>query len=197
MMRKKREAEEKSRREKLRKIFLLGLDQELRHLFERILWFDHVLDKINLSKDIEYYLSLDFLSEAHTAGYYRQARLDECEEEIEQICKKYQMESLRSKEYEMRSKIQKMFSIIGSASMPIITELNNIKKNQFFLITDNIFSSEELNEIYICIDKNVELLTTPDTAYGVALSMLLDGYKKIHSWGHFENDIMIIYSREQ
>lgn len=186
------EKKEKSRREQLRKIFLLSLNQELKHLFERTLWFDHVLDKIDLSKDIEYYLGLDFIREVHTAGYYRQALLDECEGEIEQICNKYLMESLTSKEVETRTKIQKMFSVIGSASMSIITELDNIKRNQIFLITDNIFSSEELKEIYILIGENVELLTTPDTAYGVPLIMLLDGYKKIHRWGQFENDIMFI-----
>lgn len=186
------EKKERSRKKQLRKIFFLGIEQELRQLFERVLWFDHVLDKIDLTKDIEYYLPLDFICEAHTVGYYRQATLDECEEEIELICNKYQMESLRNKDFETRSKIQKMFSIIGAASMPIMTELDNIKKNQYFLIMDNIFSSEELNEIYISIGRNVELLSTPDTAYGVALMFLLGAYKRIHRWGKYENEGMII-----
>lgn len=182
----------KNRREQLRQTFLAGLDDELRHLFERVLWFDNILDKIDLSKEIEYYLSINFISEAHSAGYYRQTSLDECESEIKQICKKYELEALRGRDSETRSKIQKMFFIIGSASMSIITELDIIKRNQMFLITNDIFSIEELNEIYVCTENHVELLRTPDTNYGGALEFLLSAYKKTHEMGHFNQNIMII-----
>ena len=186
------EKKERIRRKQLRQAFLSGLECELRYLFERVLWFDNVLDKINLSKDIEYYLSLDFISEAYSIGYYQQTSFNACEREIEQICRKCQPESLLCKDSEMISKVQKMFSIIGSASKTIIAEFDIIKRNQMFLITNGIFTSEELKTMHTCIGKNVELLSTPNTSYGLPLNFLLEGYKNVHKWGQFEDDTMII-----
>ena len=55
------ERKEEKRRKELRQTFLVELDSELRHLFERVLWFEGVLDKIDLSKEIEHYTSINFI----------------------------------------------------------------------------------------------------------------------------------------
>ncbi len=99
---------------------------------------------------------------------------------------------LRTLDLETNKKIEKMFLIIGSASMPLLSELEIIRRNEMYLITNDIFTVEELNEIYVSINQHVDLLKTPATNYGAALSFLLYGYQKVYEWGHFDQDIMVI-----
>ena len=186
------ERKEEKRRKELRQTFLAELDSELRHLFERVLWFEGVLDKIDLSKDIEHYTSINFIKEAHSFKYYRQTKLVDCESEIARICEKYQEKSIHEMDKESISKNEKMFLIIGIASRSVVSALENIRKNQMFLIVNNIFTIDELNDIYVYVGRNIELLQTPRTNYGVPLEFLLNAYKRTHEMGNFDEDIMIV-----
>ena len=90
------------------------MDSELRHLFERVLWFEGVLDKMDLSKEIEHYTSINFIKEEHSFKYYRQTKLVDCESEIARICEKYQKKSIHEMDKESISKSEKMFLIVNN-----------------------------------------------------------------------------------
>ena len=188
---------EKRKKEQLRQVFLYGLYKELQHLFERVIWFDNVFEKLILDKDIDYYLSLDFIRDAHSCGYYKQTSIEECKQEIETIIEKYIDDNWKNQDDDTCNKIKKMFCIIGTASDLISTEKDIITRNQMYLVTSDILTINEIRDIHTYIDKFVELLKLQKANYGAALRFLFDGYLMLHNMCKFESHMFICWQTKK
>lgn len=184
---------DKRKKEELRKVFLFGLYHELQHLFERVVWFDRVFDKLKLEKEIDYYMTTDFIKEAYECDCYEATSIEKCKDEIKNIIEKYNNDEWKKSDNDSYKKIEKMFRIIGEASNLVSYEHDIIKRNQMFLVANEIFSTEELRSISTNIDKFVEFLKTPKTNYSTALVFLLDGYLEIHNMGAFKQEMFIYW----
>ena len=62
-----------------------------------------------MDKDIDYYLSLDFVAEAHKWNYYKIDKLENVEDEINEIINKYDKEKWHDNEVISYDKVEKMF----------------------------------------------------------------------------------------
>lgn len=176
----------------LREKFLWRLNVQLKLLFERIIWFDHVILEHDLDKEIAYYLSLDFLSEAVKWNYYKSDKIESVEAEINKIINKYDKEKWKDSEAITYDKVEKMFNIIGFASAELQAEVDNLLNNEMYLIVNGIMTSKEIRELYACLRNHVQFLQVKGTNYSTAVLFLLQAYKLVKSMGNYHEDDMYI-----
>lgn len=181
--------QQKKRISELRENYLWSLNVQLKHLFERIIWFEHVILEHDLDKDIDYYLSLDFVAEAHKWNYYKIDKLENVEDEI---INKYDKEKWHDNEVISYDKVEKMFNIIGCASAKLQTEVDNLLNNEMYLVVNGIMTSKEIGDLYVCLRNHTQFLQVRGTNYSTALLFLLQAYKLVRSMGNYHEDNMYI-----
>lgn len=182
----------KKRISELREKFLWRLNVQLKLLFKRIIWFDHVILEHDLDKEIGYYLSLDFLSEAFKWNYYKSDKIENVEDEINEIINKYNKEKWEDSEAITYDKVEKMFNIIGFASAELQSEVDNLLNNEMYLIVNGIMTTKEIKELYGCLRNHVQFLQVKGTNYSTSLLFLLQAYKFVRSMGNYQEDDMYI-----
>lgn len=184
---------ERNKINEYRQIFLADLNQELKHVIERIIWFDMAIKKINLDKDLSYYLSIEFLTDAYNLVLYREDSFENIKDKIKSIEEKYKNFEGEDDEYR---KIVYMFRIIGCASNSAQNEMEKLNRNKVFLITNNIFSEEEFYQLNMYGIKAIELLMFKETNYATMLMLLFEGYEKVRKIGNFNDNLYITWQAQ-
>ena len=70
-----------------RQALLSDLNQELKKCLERVIWFDEAVSKLDMDKDIKFYLSLDFFRETWSLDLYQVMDEEMAETKISEILK--------------------------------------------------------------------------------------------------------------
>ena len=185
--------EQKRKNSLFRYMFFNGFNQQLKKIFERLIWFDAVLDEIKLEKNIDYYMSLDFVIKAAELKHYECIQFEEAEERIKSLIQKYEKDNWEDSETVDWSKVTKMFNVIGIASFLLQEEIKNIENNKLYLVTNEIITEQEINDILVCTNKFVEYLSLDDCNYVVSIQFLFDGYKYLRELCGYEDELYITW----
>ncbi len=173
-----------------RYVYFNDLSQQLKKLFERVLWFDKAIGSVNLTKDVNYYLSLDFVCEAGLMNIDETISFEEAEKRIKDIIEKYKKENW-SDSLIIWEDTTIMFKIIGRASEGLYDEIERLKNNRFGLVLNDIVTDDEVQEILNCIEEFPKALLTDKLNNSTALSFMWDGYKDIRNICEFTDEFYV------
>ena len=112
-------------------------------LFERLLWFDKTLGNVDISKDMDYYLSLDFISEAGMLDVYETIPFKEADLRIQKLFEKYKEEKWNDNGITWEQ-INRVLQIIGRASVGVTYEIDKLKDDKFELIQRGIIDANDI-----------------------------------------------------
>ena len=175
-----------------RYIFFNDINNQLRMLFERIIWFDKALPKLELSKDVQYYMSLDFVSEAYFLDIDECMVFSDAEKTINEIMEKYKADKWDDEKINLE-RVNKMFQIIGEASKCLSNEGEKVKTFRLEIIQDDIMDVSELDEIIRSIDDFPQALSLGKGHALVAIKFLWDEYKKVRELCGYTDDLYVFW----
>lgn len=177
-----------------RQALLSDLNQELKQCLERIIWFDDAISKLDMEKDIEYYLSLDFDKEAYFLNLYQVMDWDTAEKRVNEILRKYDEKKQDTPvDEELALKISKMFKIIGIASRRIQSQLDKLYDERIFIISSGIMDEGEILDIYYSLNNMVSFLELSKTIYATPIIFILGAYKKVRKLCNYENEFYVCW----
>lgn len=170
----------------LKQLTLSPLFNEFNLLWERLLWLDDARDTHTFSEPVEYYLSLDFLTEASSWHIYYVMDWEEAKNKIERLKEKYSKEVI--KETGRCSDISKMFLLLNRSSQNVKIEYEKLLNNKYFLTYNDILSNEDISNISIDMGYFLDFFGAPDMNYGLAIAYLFSAYKKIREIAGFNRE---------
>lgn len=161
---------------------------------ERVIWFDEAVSKLDMDKDIQFYLSLDFFRETWSLNLYQVMDEEMAETKISEILKKYdEMKQGIPVDEKLAKKISKMFKIIGIASRGIQNQLDKLYEERVFIISSGIMNEGELLEIYNALNHMVDYLEFNNTNHGTPIVFIFNAYKRIRALCNYENKFFITW----
>ena len=149
----------KEQEEFCRYTYFNDLNQQIKKLFERLLWFDKALGTVDINKEMNYYLSLDFLSEASMLEIYETITYEEADLRVHKLFEKYKEEKWKNNEITWEQ-INRVLQIIGRASIGVTYEIDRLKGDKFDLIQRGIIDVNDVEEIIRCVDGHTRMLLT-------------------------------------
>ena len=182
---------EKERKAKARAIYLMEIKDQLKMMFERILWFDQRLDDdFDWNLDPTIYSSFKYM--IYVNQYYpnkEKISFEEAEKRLEVLKEKYSLEQQSKMPEAQLQKVQKMFLILYVSGQRLLSEVNSIKERRIELDTEEYLSLEEIETVCSNISLGVSLMCMRDKDYGAAIYMLLLAYKIICKKGNYTDEI--------
>ena len=173
-----------------RNILLYDLHVQLKKVFERILWFDKVINEIDLNQEDQYFLSLDFLRKEYVQNNYECLSFEAVKFQVENIISKYKKENITD-EIAPQDKVNRMFGIIGNASDLVTYEVNRLRQNKMILILHNVMREEDIDSIIRISD--IRFLKVPDSNFSSTILFLWEAYKKIEEICNYKDDFYITW----
>lgn len=181
---------EQTKKNYYRYVYFNDLSQQLKKLFERVLWFDKAIGSVDLTKDINYFLSLDFVCEAGVMNIDETISFDEAEKRIKDIIVKYKKESWSDSSI-IWEDTTVMFRIIGRASEGLYDEIERLKNNRLVLVLYDIVNDDEVQDILNCIEEFPRALLTDKLNNSTALSFMWNGYKNVRKICDFNDEFYV------
>lgn len=169
---------ERKKQAQLRRVFLNPLKEELEHILIRLMWLYNALDKIDFEKEIDYFFEPDFLLCSEFILNTRLITFKDYKEEFEQLAFWHSEVQLLG-DAAAQSKMRKIFSIVGRAGMPLQSEIDNIKKNELFLISNEFFTPQELTVIIANLDNICYRFGADDHRNMIWARYILRGYEQL------------------
>ncbi len=186
----------KEQEEFFRYTYFNDLNQQLKKLFERLLWFDKTLGNVDISKDMDYYLSLDFISEAEMLDVYETITFKEADLRIQKLFEKYKEEKWNDNEITWEQ-INRVLQIIGRASVGVTYEIDRLKDDKFELIQRGIIDANDIEEIIRCVDGHTRMLLTGKMKSINSLRFPWKAYKKLHDICGFCDDFYVSWQSDR
>lgn len=147
------------RTEQLRRAVLLSLKEEIECVLGRIIWLHEVIDKIDLTKEIEYFLSDDFKQYAKSLTDVKHITLEDYEAKLNEIRNRFDLSEIQG-DIELQKRTKKLFQIIQATGTRIQDEVDILRKNKGFYINYQIFTFRDLNWLTICVGDMVNKFDT-------------------------------------
>lgn len=177
-----------------RQALLSNLNQELKKCLERVIWFDEAILKLDMDKDIQYYLSLDFFRETWSLDLYQVMDGEKAAIKVSEILKKHdEIKQGLPVDEDLAKKMTKMFKIIGIASGGIQKQLDKLYEERFLIISSGIMNEGELLEIYHTLNHMVDYLEFNNKSYGTPIVFIFNAYKKIRALCNYKNEFFITW----
>lgn len=183
---------DRERKAFLRYIIFGDINNQLRMLFERIMWFDRALPKLDLSKDIQYYMSLDFVAEACLLDIYECLTFSDAEKSIYEVMEKYKADKWDDEKINLEL-VNRMFQIIGEASKCLSNEIEKIENNRLEIIQDDIMNVRELDELIRCIEDFTQAISLGKGPALTAVKFLWGEYKKVRELCGYTDDFYVFW----
>lgn len=185
---------EKLRQAKAKSIYFKSINNQLKMILERIIWFDARMDEsqFNWSLQPQEYSSIDYMIWANKE--YKEQELisfDEAEKKLKVIGEKYDLKKQNSMKEDKLIKVQKMFCIIANSSNYLLDEANWIKKNKLTLGIEEYLDMDQIDSLLYEISFAVGLMRSPNKNYSVAIDSLLEAAKIIRIAGQYTDVISI------
>lgn len=183
---------EKERKIKARAIYFRKIEDQLKMMLERILWFDERLnDDFDWTKDIESYLSLRYMIYASEQYPNKETiSFEEVKVRLNTLKDKYSIERQAKMQPEKLQKVQKMFSILFVSGQELLLEANSIWNFRIELDTGDYMTLNEIENIYFQIYFGISMCR-PNKNYSLAISSLESAYKMIRKVGNYNNEFNV------
>lgn len=183
---------ENERKAKAKSIYFKSLEDQLKMMLERILWFDARLDeKFDWSQDSTTYSTFHFMVSASQQYPEQTISYEEADKRLEELKTKYSLEQQSHMSPDKLANTQKMFSIIAASSRYLLSEVNTVKDNMIPLDSEGFISLADTKQLLFDISLSVSLMNSPNKNYGLAIAQLTSSYKKVRSIGKYFDDIRI------
>ncbi|MBQ7692575.1 MAG: hypothetical protein IJT29_03090 [Oscillospiraceae bacterium] len=184
---------EQIRQGKARNIYFKQLENQLKMLLERVLWFDARMSENNFNWNLEptIYSSFPFMVFMSKTYSEETIPFKDAKIRLNEIEAKYTLDKQTLMTHEQLEKVQKMFQILAASSQYLLTEANNLKGNKVELDSENYISMEDTDQILFDISMGVGLMSTIGKNYGAAIASLVSAYEKIREIGCFTDDFRI------
>lgn len=166
------------------------LNQQLKKLFERLLWFDKAIVYLGVDKDLDYYLSYDFLLEAGRLEIDEILHFEEADTCVKALLDKYDEDNWDDVNVSW-NQVNKMLQIIGKASEGVFSELDRIKKDKFFLIHRGLIEVEDIEEIIGLLEGYPRMLSTGKSKSITYLEFPWKVYSKLRSICGYRDEFYI------
>lgn len=186
----KKENEHKA---KTRAIYFRELKEQLKMMIERILWFDERLNEnFDWDKDPEIYSTFQYMFYA-SQQYPDEETIsfEEAEARLSILKDKYSLNQQSKMQSNHLQKVQKMFMILASSGIILLSEANSIKGCRVELDAEDYMSLKEIENICFQISLGVSLMCKANKNYGVAIQSIVSAYKTICKAGNYTDKINI------
>lgn len=184
---------ENDRKIKARAIYFKELKEQLKMMLERILWFDErINDEFDWDKEPPVYSSFQYMIYANQK-YPSDEKISfqEAEMRLLALTEKYSLEQQSNMQTDQLQKVQKMFCILATSGLSLLSEVNSIKENRIELDAEEYLSLKEIEELIFQISLSISLMLKPKKNYGVAISSLVSAYKTVCNAGNYTDEINI------
>ena len=104
---------------------------------------------------------------------------------------KYSLEEQEKMDTDQLQKVQKMFSILATSGLNLLSVANSIKENRIVLDSDDYISLKENQNIHFKICLAISLMLKPKKNYGAAIKSLLYAYKSICKIGNYTDGLTV------
>lgn len=177
-----------------RKLYFGKLNNEVKMLIQRILWFDERFndEKFNWNLDKNVYNSLQFMlftfkeyPSDHIVSY------EEAEHKIKECEEKYGYPQYYEYDEDTKNRINRMFSIISDSAGTLKGILIRMLFNDIELASEDYISLSDLESLRFDLLGGIELLSNPGKNYAAALRMIMAASKTIRVVGGFSDSIRI------
>ena len=176
---------EKKRKIKARTIYFRKIEDQLKMMIERILWFDERLnDDFDWTKDIEVYLSLKYMIYASKQYPNKTISFEEVETRLNTLKDKFSFEQQSKMQPEKLQKVKKMFLILYMSGQELLSEANSIMAFRIELDTEDYMSLAEIENMYFQIYFGISMCR-PNKNYSSAISSFESAYKIVRKTGNY------------
>lgn len=184
---------ENEKKAKARAIYFRELNDQLKMMLERILWFDARMNEdFDWDKDPASYSTFHFMLYASQQYPKEEVILfQEAEKRLQGLEQKYNLEQQAKMTPEQLLKTQKMFLILSASGLSLLSEINSIRGSRVELHAEDYISLKEIENLSFQIPLGISLMCKPNKNYGAAISSLLSAYKTIRNIGNFSDKIHI------
>lgn len=184
---------ENERKARTRAIYFRELKQQLKMMLERILWFDERLNEnFDWDQDPSLYMTLQYMLYVNQQ-YSKEEEIsfEEAEKRLNALKDKYSLDQQASMQSDYLLKVQKMFFILGTSGIELLSEVNSLKERRIELDTEDYISLEEIDNMCLHIPLSISLMLKPNKNYGTAILLLVLAYKTICTVGNYTDKISI------
>lgn len=184
---------ENERKARMRAIYFRELKQQLKMMLERILWFDERLNEnFDWDQDPSLYMTLQYMLYVNQQ-YSKEEEIsfEEAEKRLNALKDKYSLDQQASMKSDYLLKVQKMFFILGTSGIELLSEVNSLKERRIELDTEDYISLDEINNMCFHIPLSISLMLKPNKNYGTAILLLVLAYKTICTVGNYTDKISI------
>ena len=184
---------ESERKVRTRTIYFRGLKEQLKMMLERLLWLEaRMSDNFDWDKDPSSYSSFQYMIYASQKYPSNETlSIKEVESKLSSLEKKYTLEQQSNMSPEQLHKVQKMFLILYSSSIPLMTEVNSLNSHKVELDAEDYLPLCDIESICYQVPLAVSLMSKPQKNYGIAISSLLSAYKTVCKAGNYSDEFSI------
>ena len=184
---------ENERKAKTRVIYFRELKEQLKMMIERILWFDERLNEnFDWDKDPAIYSTLQYMLYAGQQYPGEETiSFEEAEARLNILKDKYSLDQQSKMQSDHLQKVQKMFMILATSGITLLSEANSIKECRVELDAEDYISLKEIESMCFQISLGVSLMCKANKNYGAAIQAIVSAYKTICKAGNYTDKINI------
>ena len=183
----------RQRIETARKLYFCRLNNELKMLMARIIWFEKRIDDpaFDWEKDTSFYSSLLFMISANKASENKTISFENAVATLKEIGNKYNLDSFSKLPEKQKDTVRKMFQIIAYSGRYLLAELNRIKEDRLLLQIEGYISNEDIEKLLFDFSTGIGVFSFENKNYQVGIKLLIDAAIIIGKIGNYNDDISL------
>lgn len=180
-------------KKKAQKAYFQELREELKMMFERIVWFDERMNdtQFDWEKNPAEYSSLNYMVWASKNYFEYSMSYEDIKNKLMKIADKYCLSRLEKMTPEERTKVCKMFNILGVSGAGMIKQIKTINDNKLLLDIVNYMPLDKSKNLSFEVVMAVSLMMSQGKNYGAFVAQLVSAYEEMSDFCEVDRSFRI------